>query len=202
MRLTLLGDSTIDNASYIADGAPDVAAQIAAALPGVTVVSRAVDGATAEDIRPKDIPKGSAVFLSVGGNNALGQVGQLADPKQMTFAAALTNLGRIVRDFQDHYRRLLSQIDTPHLLVATIYNPNFEGDEAMLQAPAEAALMAYNDVIQSAAAERGADCLDLRRLFSSPEAYANPIEPSVLGGEKIAAAVADWLETVAPQPSR
>lgn len=51
------------------------------------------------------------------------------------------------------------------------------------------ALAGFNDVITRAANRFGMPVLDLRVLFDSPEDYANPIEPSAVGGDKLANAI-------------
>jgi hypothetical protein len=48
----------------------------------------------------------------------------------------------------------------------------------------------FNDCITRAAFSRGLPVIDLRLICDQDEDYANPIEPSVRGGEKIAAAIA------------
>jgi hypothetical protein len=50
-----------------------------------------------------------------------------------------------------------------------------------------------NDVIIRSAFEFGLPLIDLRLVCSDPRDYANAIEPSVRGGEKIAAAIASVL---------
>ena len=52
------------------------------------------------------------------------------------------------------------------------------------------ALTVFNDCITREAFARGLPLIDLRLLCDQKEDYANPIEPSVRGGEKIAAAIA------------
>ena len=44
-------------------------------------------------------------------------------------------------------------------------------------------------IITEASAARF-DVLDLRKLFVAPEDYANPIEPSTIGGAKLAETIA------------
>jgi hypothetical protein len=68
--------------------------------------------------------------------------------------------------------------------VCTIYNGCFP-DEAY-QRMARVALAVFNDVILRVAIEHGLPVIDLRLVCCSPEDYANPIEPSSVGGEKIA----------------
>ncbi|WP_203566265.1 hypothetical protein [Aurantimonas aggregata] len=48
----------------------------------------------------------------------------------------------------------------------------------------------FNDVITRAAFRHGLPLIDLRLLCNEDADFANPIEPSVLGGAKIATAIA------------
>jgi len=52
----------------------------------------------------------------------------------------------------------------------------------------------FNDCIIRAAFVHGLPLLDLRFVCTEAEDYANPIEPSAQGGEKIAAAIVRLLE--------
>jgi hypothetical protein len=54
---------------------------------------------------------------------------------------------------------------------------------------AATALTALNDAITRESFARGIDCIDLRILCDDDRDFANPIEPSVLGGAKIAEAI-------------
>jgi hypothetical protein len=74
--------------------------------------------------------------------------------------------------------------------VCTIYNGNLHEE---LRQAAAAALGIFNDVIARAARERGWPVIELRDLCTEPADYANPIEPSVQGGAKIARAIARAL---------
>ena len=197
--LVLLGDSIIDNGVYVRPGEPDVATQVRRRLKGWSVDLRAVDGSVATDVLrsqlAEPLPKGAAVFLSAGGNDALGQVSLLADPSPTTFADALAQLATVRDAFRARYAALADAVRAAagRVMAATIYHPAFTGLEEMYQRPAEGALAAFNDVIQVEARRCGFDVLELRALFDSAEDYANPIEPSAKGGEKIAKAVAEWL---------
>jgi len=51
------------------------------------------------------------------------------------------------------------------------------------------ALKLFNDLIVREAFARGVPLIDLRLICDRDEDYANPIEPSSVGGEKIARAV-------------
>jgi hypothetical protein len=53
----------------------------------------------------------------------------------------------------------------------------------------------FNDCITRAAFCRHVPLIDLRLICTEAADYANPIEPSVRGGAKIARAIAGWLLT-------
>jgi len=53
-----------------------------------------------------------------------------------------------------------------------------------------------NDIIFSTAATYKVDVLELRNIFTKPEDYANPIEPSHKGGKKLATGIIDWIKNV------
>jgi hypothetical protein len=57
---------------------------------------------------------------------------------------------------------------------------------------AEVALMLLNDCIMREAFANGVSLIDLRLICDSDLDFANPIEPSVHGGAKIARAVAEF----------
>ena len=66
------------------------------------------------------------------------------------------------------------------------------GDIRAVQRLASTALTVFNDAILRAAIETRAAVIDLRLVCAEPGDYAavSPIEPSVAGGAKIAAAIA------------
>lgn len=196
-ELVLLGDSVLDNRTYVGAGEPDVAAQLQAELPDWTVTMRAVDGSMVQNVfealAADPVHRRQHVFLSVGGNDALDSIGLLGDPSAITFAEAMIRLHDVREGFRLRFRPLLARLAGTRALVATIYNPAFSGGEAALQLPAEAALSAFNDVIQQEVLAHGMQVLDLRGVMAEPADYANPIEPSAKGGAKIARAVARWV---------
>ena len=71
--------------------------------------------------------------------------------------------------------------------VCTIYNGCFP--DQSYQRIASLALAIFNDVIIRVAIEQGLPVIDLRLICTAPPDYANPIEPSSIGGEKIAKAI-------------
>jgi len=76
-------------------------------------------------------------------------------------------------------------------MVLTGYNPCFDGHgmDATYQQAAESAVPIFNDAIQQEAHRRSFNVLELRRHFTDQADYANPIEPSAVGGAKLATAM-------------
>ena len=190
-HVVLLGDSIFDNAAYV-PGEPSVEAQLREHMPEarVTLLARdgdMVDGIAAQIARlPADA---SHLFISVGGNDALGYIDVLTE-QASGVGEALLRMAGIAEDFERGYRRMLDFALTLRLPVAgcTIYYPAF--DEIGLQRMAVAAETFFNDVITRCAFEQGVPLLDLRLICDDPGDYANPIEPSARGGWKIAGVIA------------
>jgi hypothetical protein len=59
----------------------------------------------------------------------------------------------------------------------------------------QAMVSMLNDIIFSTAATYKVDVLELRNIFTKPEDYANPIEPSHKGGKKLAKGIIDWVNS-------
>lgn len=191
-HIVLLGDSVFDNVAYV-PGEPDVVRQLRALLtPADTASLLAVDGAVVRSV-PEQLRRMPAdathLVVSVGGNDALGQVGLLED-RTPSIGDALLRLSDVVAGFAAAYRAMaeaLAQTGRPSGL-CTIYDPRFP--DPRLQRLAVTALPLFNDVILREAIRRGWPAIDLRAVCSEPEDFANPIEPSARGGEKIARTVA------------
>lgn len=191
-HVVLLGDSIFDNAAYTGGG-PDVVTQLRDRLPeGWSATLRAVDGAVLRGVHAQlgRLP-GDAGFLvvSAGGNDALGHVSLLGEPAR-SMAGALERLAGIGEEFEGEYRRMLRAVRGTGLptVVCTIYNGRFPDREMQRLAPT--ALTHFNDAILRVAFEAGVPVIELRLVCNEDADYANPIEPSSHGGEKIARAIA------------
>ena len=166
--------------------------QLRECLPaGWRATLRAVDGATSADIagQLEQLPKDAThLVLSVGGNDALGYVGVLEDTAN-SIASAVARLADIADDFAQVYRAMVAKVLARRLptAICTIYEPRFP--DPRLQRLGVTALKLFNDLIVREAFARGVPLIDLRLICDRDEDYANPIEPSVKGGEKIAAAI-------------
>jgi lysophospholipase L1-like esterase len=195
-HLVLLGDSIFDNAAYTG-GAPDVVRQVRQRLPqGWRATLGAVDGGTTADVRDqlRHMPADAThLIVSAGGNDALGHIDFLGAPAG-TVAEALLGLAEIAAGFEREYHGMLTEVLARGLptAICTIYYPRFP--DATLQKIAVTALTVFNDCIIRAAFTHGIALLDLRFVCTEEGDYADPIEPSAQGGEKIAASIAEMLE--------
>lgn len=190
-HIVLLGDSTLDNALYTA-GAPDVTAQLGALLPSPWRATRcATDGATTKtlDRQLMALPRDAThLVLSIGGNDALGHV-DLYEKSVKTVGEAVGHLAAAVEQFEPAYRAALSSVMKlgKPVTVCTIYNGSFP--DRAFQRFATSAVSMFNDVIIRAANSTRCAMIDLRLACNRPEHFMNNIEPSAVGGEKIARAI-------------
>ncbi len=173
-------------------GQPDVVKQLRAALPaGWTATLCAVDGAVTRSVAGQlaRIPSDAThLVVSVGGNDALGESHLLSSGVRMVAEAV-----SLLADAQERFARAYVDMLRPVLgmelptAVCTIYDtPSTAPNHRVIRS----ALALFNDVITRAAFSEGLPLIDLRLICSEDEDYANPIEPSAKGGEKIAAAIA------------
>ena len=204
-HLVLMGDSVFDNASYVRGG-PDVVRQLRGVLPpGWTASLLAVDGATTRGV-PSQLARLPAdathIVLSVGGNDALSASGLLSVSVR-TVDEALRLLADAQDAFEESYAAMLAEVLAAGLPTAlcTIYDtPPSSPDHRIVKA----ALALFNDRITRAAFSNSLPLIDLRLICSEDEDYANPIEPSVEGGAKMARAIAalagaaeaDWRRAI------
>lgn len=196
-HIVLLGDSIFDNAPYVPAGAY-VQAQLQSILGAPDRVSLlARDGSVLADMmaqvaRLQELPQAADwLIVSCGGNDVLGLVGAMQSKVSSVIEAAGL-LAEWQAEFRRNYRRMLNVVLSRRKRVAlsTIYDgvPGLEPGLKMALAP-------FNDVILREAATYGLPLLDLRMVCDEPGDYAtvSPIEPSVQGGRKIAAAIAQLV---------
>ena len=191
-RVVLLGDSIFDNKAYVGGG-PDVVVQLRERLPkGWQATLAAVDGAVTGDVTRQlaRVPADAThLVVSVGGNDALRYEGVLGEGAR-SVGGALARLAAVRERFRGDYRVMLDAVLGRGLpaAVCTVYDPRFP--DPVRQRLAAAGLALLNDVIVREAFTRGLPLIDLRLVCDEDLDFANPIEPSARGGEKIAAEVA------------
>jgi hypothetical protein len=194
-HVVLLGDSLFDNGRYV-PGGPSVIEHLRKRLPGgwcATLLAR--DGAAASDVsRQLELLPNHATHLvvSVGGNDALDHSSLLLHEPTGSYAEVVARLADIHAEFQRGYRGMLQRVlscDRP-TAVCTVYDsiPGLEHVEF-------AGLCVFNDVILREAFRAGVPVIDLRSVCTDAGDYSksSPIEPSALGGGKIARAVCRLL---------
>jgi lysophospholipase L1-like esterase len=195
-HVVLLGDSILDNAAYVGGG-PDVVQQLHRLLPnGWRATLGAVDGSTTREVpgQLRHLPADAThLILSAGGNDALGSADFIYAPAGST-AEALLGLAEIADGFGRRYSAMLTEVMAKGLptAICTIYYPRFP--DATLQKIAVTALTVFNDCIIRLAFLHRIPLLDLRFVCTDEGDYANPIEPSAQGGEKIARAIAETVQ--------
>jgi lysophospholipase L1-like esterase len=196
-HVLLLGDSIFDNAAYVRGG-PDVVKQLQRRLPTDWRASLlAVDGAVTRGVAAQlaRLPRDAThLVVSAGGNDALGGSGVLG--QSVADVAEALSLLEVAQDrFARDYAAMVEMVGATGLpsALCTIYDTPPSGPDYRLL---RTALALFNDIITRAAFGRGLALIDLRLICSEDEDYANPIEPSVQGGEKMSAAIAAWVGAV------
>ena len=190
-HVVLLGDSIFDNAAYVAGG-PDVITHLRRVVPaGCSASLLAIDGAIISEVpaQLKRLPRDAThLVVSAGGNDVLAHT-DLLDRRASSSAQVLGWIADAAEDFEARYRQLLETLVARGLplTVCTIYNGNLDRPVRRIAATA---LAVFNDAILRLAAEHAAQVIELRLVCMEPSDYANPIEPSVRGGAKIARAIA------------
>jgi hypothetical protein len=193
-NVVLLGDSIFDNRAYV--NGPDVIKQLEESLPnGYGATLRARDGSLIADIRNQieNLPKDTShLIVSVGGNNALGFL-DLFDHNVAKVSEALMELSNGGDAFHQEYKGMLKSVLALNIptAICTIYYPQFPNET--LQKISIAALTIFNDSIIREAFLNSLPLIDLRLVCNSPLDYANPIEPSIAGGEKISKAIVNVI---------
>jgi len=191
-HVVLLGDSIFDNAAYVSNG-PAVIDQLRSALPrDWRATLLAVDGDTSGmvSVRLADLPRDAThLVVSAGGNDALLNIHLLEAEHNV-----LPEIAEARQQFAEQYRGMLDAVLSHGLptAVCTVY----DSVPGLLQ-PAKTALATFNDVILREAARSKCPVLDLRLLCNDAADYSelSPIEPSAIGGAKIANLIAQVVTT-------
>jgi hypothetical protein len=195
-HVVLLGDSIFDNASYVPDR-PSVIDQVRQALPhGWSGTLLARDGDIAEDVanQLKGLPADAThLIVSAGGNDALSESSILSEVS-CTVGESLSLMHAVRMRFKDNYRAMLRAVvgvGKP-AAVCTVYDaiPGLGSAE-------QAALAGFNEIILREAFSAGLPVIDLRLVFDRSADYSDvsAIEPSAVGGAKIARVIAEVATT-------
>ena len=198
--VSLLGDSIIDNKIYVEEGELSVTEHLQhSSSSNFTMI--AVDGDTTEDVLENQLDNlkepVSHIVLSIGGNDLLQNLHLLQDETSgMKFA--LEKSSELIGEIQENYSKILehlSQYDAK-VLLCTVYEGDLESDVLLAEydKAGKAMLKMHNDTVYYLASKFDVDVLELRNIFTNKEDYANPIEPSHIGGEKLAKVIIQWMK--------
>jgi len=225
-NILLLGDSIIDNKSYVLKDELDVTAHLIKLYldqPDVSITNNAVDGDTMYDLEynhldTSDVEEASHTILSIGGNDLLHNISFLQRTSELSkimgkdarigkWGVKELNPSRnkvfeetyfeIIKPFIKQYEAIVANLSNHRakLLLCTVYEGDLvDSDEfSDVNNSSKTMVSLFNDIVYRTANKYGADVLELREIFVRPEDYANPIEPSHIGGEKLAKAIQKWV---------
>jgi hypothetical protein len=204
-HIILAGDSVFDNRTYVEVGEPDVRDQLSDLLDdGDKATLIAIDGDINNNVSKQldNIPNDAThLFISIGGNDALMHIDAFTETVT-TIGEALDFFNEKVQEFERDYIKMLTNVIKYGLktTLCTIYNPCFDHDKMdrisymiplnanikELQRRSTTALPLFNNIIFQEAFNFGLPLMDLRLIFNDMADYSNPIEPSVVGGMKMA----------------
>ncbi|HZR19355.1 MAG TPA: SGNH/GDSL hydrolase family protein [Verrucomicrobiae bacterium] len=196
-HIVLLGDSIFDNAAYV-PGGPPLIAQLRSMLPeGWQATLVAMDGSVTSGVITQidRLPVcATHLIVSAGGNDGLSRAGILQMPVA-SVGAAIEQLAALRAEFQRNYQKMLQALQSKGkpFAICTVYDPCFP--DSWTQLVTKTALNIFNDCILREGITRGLPVLDLRLICSEGTDYANPIEPGVPGGQKIAAAILELVRS-------
>ena len=204
-HIILAGDSIFDNGRYVRSGEPDVSSQLQGLMDeGDKVSLLAVDGHVINNVEGqlRNLPNDTThLVISIGGNDTLRILGELSSTTK-NIGDSLLKLHDLRESFESDYIEMLTNalsFNIPTTL-CTIYHPCFDHSEMervsdymeygvnseTSQKMAMTALPIFNDIIFQEAVNFNLPVIDLRLIFNDKSDYANPIEPSAIGGQKMA----------------
>ena len=200
-ELVLLGDSIIDNKTYVLEGELSVLEHIKSKTE-TPVMQLALDGATTDDVinsQIQAIPFGTShIVLSIGGNDLLNEIAFLMEDFKYTPNQVLERCQSLIAPIIQKYESIVSQLQTTsraNLLLCTVYEGDLEGSVMYddIAISSRAMLSLFNDSVYKTHNMFKTGILELRHIFTNKEDYANPIEPSHQGGEKLADKLVGWV---------
>ena len=226
-KILLLGDSIIDNKSYVLDGELDVTAHLKKLYsdqPDVFIINNAVDGDTMYNIEynhldTPEVEEASHIIVSIGGNDLLHNISFLQTTSELSkvmgkdarigkWGARELNPTRnkvfeetyfeIIQPFTKQYETIVANLSNHRakLLLCTVYEGDLvDSDEfSDVNNSSKTMVSLFNDIVYRTANKYSTDVLELREIFVRSEDYANPIEPSHIGGGKLAKAMQRWVD--------
>lgn len=227
-KIILLGDSIIDNKSYVLSNELDVTEHLEKLFsndPNVVIENHAVDGDTMHQLERDHLDSNllsgaTHIVVSIGGNDLLHNISFLQTTSELSkimgkgamigkWGAKELNPSRnivfeetyfeIIEPFKKQYETIVANLSNhrANLLLCTVYEGDLvDSDEfSDVNNSSKTMVSIFNDIVYRVANKFNADVLELRDIFTSSDDYANPIEPSHIGGEKLAQSIVQWIRS-------
>ena len=201
--ITLLGDSIIDNKTYVQQQEYSVLEHLQN-ISKNEFLQLAYDGDTTVNVlerqlQSQEVAKSSHLVLSIGGNDLLQNILFLHDGPIENINKALSDVHKqILKPLEQRFETIVEKLSShrANLLLCTVYEGDLGRTDEFRDVLDSSKIMvsSFNDTVYKTASKYNADVLELRHIFASPEDYANPIEPSHVGGERLAQAIMDWIQ--------
>ena len=199
--VNLLGDSIIDNKIYVGPHGLSVTEHLHNLTDDV-INSIAVDGHTTKDVIRAQLDKlpyySTHQVLSIGGNDLLQNMFFLKNTEQLTANEVFEQSVGIMAPIKRRYQTIVEKLSlqNSNILLCTVYEGNLLNDPLLydIALSSKAMVSMLNDIVYSTANTYNAQVLELRNIFTKPKDYANPIEPSHIGGSKFALEINDWIQ--------
>ena len=202
-RVVLFGDSIIDNKTYVSHGEFSVLEHLEN-ISNYEYIQVAYDGHTTFDVQNKQlhlstIEKPSHIVLSVGGNDLLQNLSYLSNGPISNVNEAVTGIQQhIFEPLEQRFETIIEELSSQraNLLICTVYEGDLGRTDEFKDVLDSSKIMvsSFNDIVYKTAKKYNADVLELREIFISSDDYANPIEPSHIGGEKLAKSIVEWIK--------
>jgi len=201
--ITLLRDSIIDNKTYVQQQEYSVLEHLQN-ISKNEFLQLAYDGDTTVNVlerqlQSQEVAKSSHLVLSIGGNDLLQNILFLHEGPIENINKALSDVHKqILKPLEQRFETIVEKLSShrANLLLCTVYEGDLGRTDEFRDVLDSSKIMvsSFNDTVYKTASKYNADVLELRHIFTSPEDYANPIEPSHVGGERLAQAIMDWIQ--------
>ena len=202
-RVVLFGDSIIDNKTYVSHGEFSVLEHLEN-ISNYEYIQVAYDGHTTFDVQNKQlhlstIVKPSHIVLSAGGNDLLQNLSYLSKGPVSNVNEAVSGIQQhIFEPLEQRFETIIEELSSQraNLLICTVYEGDLGRTDEFKDVLDSSKIMvsSFNDIVYKTAKKYNADVLELREIFISSDDYANPIEPSHIGGEKLAKSIVEWIK--------
>ena len=202
-RVVLFGDSIIDNKTYVSHGEFSVLEHLEN-ISNYEYIQVAYDGHTTFDVQNKQlhlstILKPSHIVLSVGGNDLLQNLSHVSKGPVSNINEAVSGIQQhIFEPLEQRFETIIEELSSQraNLLICTVYEGDLGRTDEFKDVLDSSKIMvsSFNDIVYKTAKKYNADVLELREIFITSDDYANPIEPSHIGGEKLAKSIVEWIK--------